>query len=117
MSIHFAHSPNASQTSDSATSSPSPGGSANPGPTPSDHEPTDRVETIDMKHRTNSEILQELVRITKAYPVEPTPQDQEETRLLAEEEERRERMRLRQGEKMEARKKEKEMRENWFKEI
>lgn len=84
---------------------------------PSEHEPTDRVETIDMQHRTNSEILQELLRITKAYPVEPTPQDHEEMRLMAEEEERRKRMRLRQEERREVQRKEKEMRDNWIKEI
>jgi large subunit ribosomal protein MRP49 len=37
-----------------------------------------------MKNRTNSDILEELVRVTNAYPVEPTPEDREEQRLLEE---------------------------------
>jgi len=70
MSIHFA-SEDAAHTSDSATSSP-------------DQATTESVRTIDMKHRTNSEILQELVRMTKAFPVEATPEEREEIRLLEE---------------------------------
>ena len=37
-----------------------------------------------MKNYTNSEILDALVRLTKAYPVEPTPEEQEELAKLDE---------------------------------
>ena len=44
----------------------------------------EKVAEIDMKHRTNAEILTELVRITKAYPVEPTEAEKEELQELEE---------------------------------
>jgi len=37
-----------------------------------------------MKHRTNSEILEELVKLTRAYPVEATEAEKEELRVLEE---------------------------------
>ncbi|EME89563.1 uncharacterized protein MYCFIDRAFT_49125 [Pseudocercospora fijiensis CIRAD86] len=46
--------------------------------------PEERIETIDMKNYTSSEILDAVVRLTKAYPVEPTPKDLEEMRKLEE---------------------------------
>lgn len=73
LSVHFAAA-DAPRTSAAATSAPAPTGDA----------PTEQVQTIDMKHRTNSEILAELVRVTRAYPVEATPAEQEELRLLEE---------------------------------
>lgn len=45
---------------------------------------TERVFNIDMKHRNNSEILEELVKATKAKEVEPTEEDREEKRVLEE---------------------------------
>lgn len=83
MSVHFT-SPDAKQTSSSATSSPAPTDSTSAGTQPSDHDPTERVETIDMKNRTNSEILKELMRVTNAYPIEPTPQELVELKSLEE---------------------------------
>ena len=85
MSIHFAPE-GAQQTSpDSATSSAAPITSTTTSGTPtSDHDPTERIETIEMKHKTNAEILDEFVRVTKAYPVEPTVEDREELRVLEE---------------------------------
>lgn len=77
MSIHFA-SENASQTSSNPTVSAVP------------EAPTERVETINMKNYTSSEILDALVHLTKAYPVEPTPEDQEELEKLAEQKRRSE---------------------------
>ncbi|KAI6790651.1 hypothetical protein KC363_g7528 [Hortaea werneckii] len=83
MSIHFA-SADAPKSSNSATAAPAPVDSTTSSTTPSDHAPTDRVQTIDMKHRTNLEILQDVIRLTKAFPVEPTPEEQEEMQLLEE---------------------------------
>lgn len=82
MSVHFV-SPDTVQNS-SANSSPAPSESATSGTSIGDHDPTERVETINMKNITNSEILQRLVEITKAVPVEPTEEEQEEMRLLQE---------------------------------
>lgn len=92
MTISFAPS-DAIQTSSSPTSSPAPiDSTSTTTDTPaSDHTPAERVETINMKHRTNSEILQELVRITRAYPIEPTVEEQQELRLLEEQRVRGER--------------------------
>ena len=84
MSVHFTAPNPEHMSSDAATASPAPTDSTTTTSTPSDQDPTERVETIDMKHRTNSEILNELIRVTGAYPIEPTPQDREEMRMLEE---------------------------------
>lgn len=83
MSIHFAPA-DAPQTSSSATSSPAPTSSTTHASPASDHAPTEKVQTVDMTHRTNSEILQELIKLTKAYIIEPTAEDTEELRSLEE---------------------------------
>lgn len=83
MSIHFAPSA-ARQTSDSATSSPAPTDSTTSSTPPSDHDPTERVETIEMKGRTSAEILEDFTQMTRAFPVEATPEEREELRLLEE---------------------------------
>ena len=44
-----------------------------------------------MKQRTNTEILNELVRVTNAFPIEPTPEEMEEIRTLEEQRVRSER--------------------------
>lgn len=75
MSISFA-SQDAGQTSSSSTGSSSQA------------EETERVEQINMKDYTNSEILDALVRVTKAYPIEPTPEDKEELAKLEEQKNR-----------------------------
>lgn len=82
MSIHFAQ--QGSADDDSPTSAPNPVSSTTTTSTTADSTPVGRVQTIDMKHRTNSEILQELIRVTKAYPIEATAEEQEEIRLLEE---------------------------------
>ncbi|CAK3982000.1 Hypothetical predicted protein [Lecanosticta acicola] len=53
-------------------------------------EAEERVERINMKGYTNSEILDALVNLTKAQPIEPTPQDQEELARLEEQRKRSE---------------------------
>jgi large subunit ribosomal protein MRP49 len=54
-------------------------------------EAKERIETINMKSFTSSEILDALVRLTKAYPIEPTPEDREELAKLDEQQKRSER--------------------------
>lgn len=83
MSVHFAPS-DAIQTSNSATSSPASIESTTIGSQPSDHTPTERIQTIEMKFRSNSQILDELMRITKAYPIEPTAEEKEEIKFFEE---------------------------------
>lgn len=51
-----------------------------------------------MKHRTNSEILREFVRVTNARAVEPTQEEEEELQQLEEARQRGERDRVRQAE-------------------
>lgn len=61
----------------------------------SDTASPERIETINMKHRHESEILSQLLSITKAVPIEPTEKeleqirDLEEQRLLSEQDSRR----------------------------
>ncbi|KAL9636298.1 MAG: hypothetical protein Q9204_002320, partial [Flavoplaca sp. TL-2023a] len=50
------------------------------------HTSFERTVTIEMKHRHESEILSELLSLTKASPVEPLPEDKAELEKLAEEE-------------------------------
>lgn len=45
---------------------------------------TTRTEVIDMKHRHESQILSELLAITKAIPVETKPEDLERIKFLEE---------------------------------
>jgi len=54
-------------------------------------EAKERVETINMKNFSSSDILDALVRLTKAYPIEPTPEDREELAKLEEQQKRSER--------------------------
>lgn len=46
--------------------------------------PTERTVTINMKHRHEAEILSQLLSVTKALTVEPTEEDLETLRDLAE---------------------------------
>ena len=68
------------------TSSLAPSSSTTQGTPPSDHATFERTETIQMKHRHESEILSELMTLTKASPVEPSAQEKAELQQLAEEE-------------------------------
>ena len=53
---------------------------AAPPKTLSDHSPSKKVETIDMKHKSESEILSRLLEMTKAMPYEATPDELAELR-------------------------------------
>lgn len=67
-------------------------GEADAAPTLSSQPSADeRIETINMKNYTNSEILDALVRLTKAQSVEPTAEEQEELAKLEEQRRRSER--------------------------
>lgn len=72
LSIHFTAVPRSASAIASAASS----SSSDPSTTPSDHNPSKRVETIDMKHKHESEILSKLLEMTKAKPYEISEEEQ-----------------------------------------
>ncbi|GAB7346119.1 hypothetical protein MBLNU457_4869t1 [Dothideomycetes sp. NU457] len=83
MTVHFTTS-DAQQSSGSATGAPAPTGSTSGDKAPSDHASTVRTETISMTNRLASEILADLLRITKAVTVEATPEEREQLEMLEE---------------------------------
>jgi large subunit ribosomal protein MRP49 len=83
LSIHYTN-PDAVQSSSSATSAPAARDSTTKNSTPSEANSTERVETINMTHSNNTEILEAFVKLTKAYPVEPTAEEKEELASLEE---------------------------------
>ena len=83
MTVFFSPS-DAQQTSSSPTGAPAPTSSTSGDKAPSDYVPADRIETIQMSNRIPTEILSDLVRLTKARVVEPSLQEQEELRTLDE---------------------------------
>lgn len=109
MSIHFTSENPTHMTSDSATASPAPVESTTPTTTPSDHDPVERVETINMKHKTESQILDELIKLTGAYAIEPTEAEREELRSLEEQRVLSERDSKAAAERRAAEKREKEL--------
>jgi large subunit ribosomal protein MRP49 len=83
LSVHYTN-PDAVQSSSSATSAPAARDSTTKNSTPSEADSTERVETIDMTNFNNTQILDAFVRLTKAYPVEPTVEENEELAVLEE---------------------------------
>ena len=71
------------------------------------HAPTDRVATIDMKHKHESEILSRLLELTKAKPYEASPDELAELRDVDVEKIRSERDREAQAKLNEIRRREK----------
>ena len=57
---------------------------------PSEHTPFERTQSIDMKHKTEAEILAALMEVTHATPIEATPQEQVALEELEEERKRSE---------------------------
>lgn len=90
MTVFFAPE-NAQLTSSSPTGSAAPTSSTSGDKAPSDYTPTERTEIIDMKNRTDEEILRDFMRVTKAQQVEATPDELEELRRLEEQRIRSER--------------------------
>ncbi|KAI9751924.1 MAG: hypothetical protein M4579_005835 [Chaenotheca gracillima] len=87
MSIFFSSpsrsdSPTAAPTPTSSTSSPAL--SDAPTTPTSDSPPVERVESIDMKDKTDSAILASLMELTKAFPVNATPEELDELARLQE---------------------------------
>ncbi len=61
--------------SSSATISPAPSSLTDSSSTPSGQAPSDRIATIDMKHKHESEILSRLLELTKGKPYEASPEE------------------------------------------
>ncbi|KAL8674715.1 MAG: hypothetical protein Q9168_000873 [Polycauliona sp. 1 TL-2023] len=68
------------------TSAPPPSSPTTQDTPTSSNAPFERTVTIEMKHRHESEILAELLSLTKASPVEPSREEEVELEKLAEEE-------------------------------
>ena len=103
LTVYFAPPPRIS----SATASPAPSSSTDPSTTPSGHTPADRIATIDMKHKNESEILSRLLELTKGMPYEATPEELEELKEVDVEKRRSERDREAQAKLNEVRRQEK----------
>jgi len=84
LSVHYANPDATGQSSSSPTSAPAARDSTTSTTTPSEAPSTERVETLDMTHSDNAQILEAFVRLTKAYPVEPTAEEREELAGLEE---------------------------------
>lgn len=82
LSIFFAPPSSANPSSASASSSPAATSSTSGDKAPSDHTPWERVESIDMKHRKEREILGDLIRVARAKELEATEEEEVELREL-----------------------------------
>lgn len=89
LTVFFA--PAANPSSASALSSPAPISSTTNAKATSDHTPFERVESIEMKHKHEEEILEQLMQITKAVQVNPSPDEELEMKELEDQRARSER--------------------------
>lgn len=103
LTIFFAPPPKYS----SATASPAPSSPTDPSTAPSGHAPANKIETIDMKHKHESEILSRLLELTKGMPYEASPEELAELRDLDDEKRRSERSREAQARLNEVKRREK----------
>ena len=81
LTIFFAPPPRSS----SATASPAPSPSTDPSTAPSKPSHVGRIETIDMKHKHESEILSRLLELTKGMPYEASLDELAELRRVDDE--------------------------------
>ncbi|CAD6574231.1 MAG: hypothetical protein ASARMPRED_006611 [Alectoria sarmentosa] len=86
LTVFFAPPPRSS----SATASSAPS-STDPSAAPSGYAPAARIETIDMKHKHESEILSRLLELTRGITYEASPDELAELRDVDEEQKRSER--------------------------
>ena len=82
LTIFFA--PSGSTSTASASSSPSPTSSTSITKATSEHKPFERVESIDMKHKHEKEILEQLMQVTKAVQVVPSEEEELDMKNLEE---------------------------------
>ena len=103
LTVFFAPPPRSS----SATASPAPSSSTDAPTVPSGHALGDSIETIDMKHKHESEILSRLLELTKGMPYEATHDELAELRDADEEKKQSERDREAQARLNEVKRQEK----------
>ena len=103
LTVFFAPLPNSSST----TVSPAPSSSTDPSTAQSGHAPADRIATIDMKHKHESEILSRLLELTKGVQYEASPDELAELRDVDDEKRRNERDREAQARLNEVKRQEK----------
>jgi large subunit ribosomal protein MRP49 len=84
MTIHFADPITAANTPPAVSSTTTSQTSSAPVAKSTPMAPTERTATINMKHRHESQILSQLLAITKAVPIEPTKEELEQIRELEE---------------------------------
>lgn len=73
------------------------------------HRPSNRVETIDMKHKHENEILSRLLELTNGIPYEITPEERAELEEVKDYQKNREKDRVRQERLNERRREEKRL--------
>ena len=105
LTVYFAPTPPPRIPSATALSAPS--SSTDQSTTPSGHTFADRIATIDMKHKNESEILSRLLELTKGMPYEATPEELDELKEVDVEKRRSERDRDAQAKLNEVRRQEK----------
>lgn len=91
----------------SVTASPASSSSTDPSTASSGHAPTGRIETIDMKHKHESNILSRLLEITQGVPYEASPEELAELSDAEDEKRRSERDREAQARLNEVKRQEK----------
>ncbi|PQE21018.1 50S ribosomal Mrp49 protein [Rutstroemia sp. NJR-2017a WRK4] len=84
MTIHFTDPSSASELSAPISSTTQPSTSTAPTTPSSSGSPTTHTKEINMKHRTDSEILSQLISLTNAKLVRATPEEQRQLKELAE---------------------------------
>jgi large subunit ribosomal protein MRP49 len=84
MTIHFADPITAENTPLAESSTTTSQTSSAPVAKSTPIAPAERTATINMKHRHESQILSQLLAITKALPIEPTEEELEQIRELRE---------------------------------
>lgn len=82
LTIHFADAATAEKTGPAISSTTSSTTSTGPVPASTSPAPTVRTETIQMKHVHESEILSQVMALTKAKVVMPTPEEEQEIQDL-----------------------------------
>lgn len=84
MTIHFTNSASAANTGPAISSTTDSKPSSAPVASSTSPAPTECTQTINMKHRHESEILSQLMSITKAKPVQVTPEETQQIKDLEE---------------------------------
>jgi len=84
MTIHFADPIRVEKNRPAISSTTTSQISSGPAAKSTQMSPIERTATINMKHRHESQILSQLLAVTKAVPVEPTKEELEQIRELEE---------------------------------